>query len=407
MSDAVLGIDLGTSYIRCAIWDRGTVRMLTFGDGETKLPAYITINPDDNKECIIGAAGKDLSTSHPESCLFQLIHFVGCAQEQADEAVRGYHLPFQFEAVSTSNDVARFSFNFSSQHLSLRSTLCRLLRESREQAEHLIRRPIQSCVLAAPLHVAHSREGIAAVEEAAMRAGFTTVSTVPAFEAILAGCLSQSLTPGVIKAVAHLVVVDFGAESTRVRVFKMDSEGRASGITQVRLGPGGLSLDLALMQYCVSTFQKQASSSTMELDAGAIHRLRIECEEAKIKLSTAQSFQFHLPMLSHGRDFVHRLSMAVFTEICGPFVQTIDKRIYESILAADLRPDGDNFRILLVGGGARMPLLRQLIRWSNGHTLDNSLAGFADTACAYGAACLGVGEVLREKPKKERSCVLC
>lgn len=202
-------------------------------------------------------------------------------------------------------------------------------------------------------------------------------------------------------AEATVLVYDFGGGTFDVSILERDEgflEVKAShGDTRL----GGADIDAALVEHVLSVLQP-AEAAQVRQSPGALARLEAVVERAKIALSRQTQVDLHEPFLAgEGSGAVHlemTLSRATLESIAAPFVERTLASIDEALAAADITADEVD-RILLVGGSAQMPLVRERVE---AH-LDRPamLAEEPDLAVAQGAALLagraagqGVEEIL-------------
>lgn len=71
--EPIIGIDLGTSYSRVAIFQSGRVTIIENEQGSRMTPSYVSFTS--NGERLIGDAAKNLLTSNPNSTFIESSYF--------------------------------------------------------------------------------------------------------------------------------------------------------------------------------------------------------------------------------------------------------------------------------------------------------------------------------------------
>jgi len=170
-----------------------------------------------------------------------------------------------------------------------------------------------------------------------------------------------------------VLVVDWGGGTLDVTLLEsMDQifhEQSSSGVIEC----GGLDFDRILFNKLKATSSGVASWS--QTDVGA---LRIECEKAKIKLSTQEETNVAMP----GGDYRH-VTRRFFEEETKALIERVRVPI-ERTLSDGGRQPSDIDALLLVGGTCKIPAVRQYIS----ELLDIDPSSDVDpmTAIAEGAA---------------------
>lgn len=115
---------------------------------------------------------------------------------------------------------------------------------------------------------------------------------------------------------------------------------------------GGAKFVNILMHFC---FKKLRLLGETSLDKEEMIKLRIECENAKIELSTENKSTINI----HGQAII--IERAEYERLIQPFVDRTMKCVENAIDDADLDKD-EIHHIVLVGGGTFTPLIRQTLR---------------------------------------------
>jgi molecular chaperone DnaK len=185
----------------------------------------------------------------------------------------------------------------------------------------------------------------------------------------------------------RVLVYDLGGgtfDATILRIEKNVFEVLATG-GDIFLG--GLDFDNAIVDFLLERFQ-QLENVTFQGDGMALSRVSEAAERAKIALSERQHYEVHIPMLmvdeiGRPRDLSFTMTRADLERICEGLVSRTLDVVRDVLLDARLKPS-DIDDIILVGGQARMPLVREEIKTLFGKSAHSSVN--ADEAVALGAA---------------------
>jgi molecular chaperone DnaK len=163
-----------------------------------------------------------------------------------------------------------------------------------------------------------------------------------------AACLAQPQRKSQGEAV---LVVDLGAGTFDLSLVQV-----GDGIYEVReiegdAGLGSSDLDKILFEHFHNAIKQSCGH---ELDRPGQRRLLAACEELKIELSLRNSWAIDLPALIDNQSFHLELGREDLLRLARPWLD----RITTTCRTVKTKPD----RLLLVGGGALMPGVRDCIR---------------------------------------------
>jgi molecular chaperone DnaK len=139
-------------------------------------------------------------------------------------------------------------------------------------------------------------------------------------------------------------------------VFEVKS---TSGDTQL----GGTDMDKVLTDYIVSEFKKQEGVD-LNKDKMAMQRVKEAAEKAKIELSNVLQTEINLPYVTATSDGPKHLAMtltrAKLEEIIAPIIKRCEHPVNQALADAKLTPQ-DIYKIILVGGPTRMPIVQNFV----------------------------------------------
>ena len=149
---------------------------------------------------------------------------------------------------------------------------------------------------------------------------------------------------------------------------------------------GGEDFDNAVVDYCVSEFEKKTKTSIRN-NPRAMRRLRTVVERGKRTLSSSTQTTIEVDSLAEGHDLNMVLTRAKFEQLCDSLFRRTTAPLDQLLRDAKLSKDQIN-EIVMVGGSTRVPRIRQLVsEYFNGKKLNDSVN--PDEAVAYGAAVQG------------------
>ena len=324
MSDYSIGIDLGTTFTAAAVQRDGDVTMLSLGRRQPEMPSVVAVQPDD---VVVGDAAERVALSEPESIAREFKRRIG---DPVPIMVKG--TPWSAEALTS--------------HLILAVL---------EHAKSVEGAAPSSVRLTHPANWYEFK--IDRLRQAAMLAG----SDDPVLLTEPAAAARYYASQGRVSRGQTLAVFDLGGGTFDAAVVRVTDQsgfellGRPKGLEQL----GGIDLDHAVFTHVIASLDLDLADieDTFETRR-AVHRLRLDCRDAKESLSVDVSVS--IPVMLPNLHTEVRLTRSEFETAVRPSlskaVQTLGSTI-ESSGAGASGIDG----VLLVGGSSRIPLVAQMI----------------------------------------------
>ena len=162
-----------------------------------------------------------------------------------------------------------------------------------------------------------------------------------------------------------ILVFDLGGGTFDVSVLEVGDgvfEVKAtSGDTQL----GGGDFDKRIVNWLAEKFLEQEKIDLRE-DRQALQRLTEAAEKAKIELSGVTVTDINLPFITATeaegpKHLETRLTRPEFEDLCGDLISRLRRPLKRALSDAGLSPVQID-EVVLVGGGTRMPLIKQLVR---------------------------------------------
>ncbi|HYH94557.1 TIGR02266 family protein [Hyalangium sp.] len=369
----VIGIDLGTTNSCVAIMSGGRPMVLRSKEGYNTIPSVISISSQG--KLLVSHRAKSQLVMRPTQTIYGAKRIVGRPYESA--VVKQVRERFHYEIVPDA--LGRAAVRIADRVLSLEEVQGLILKECKEMAEQHLGQKVERAVVTVPAY--YSEPQREAVRKSGALAGLKV-------ERILNEPTSAALAYGLNREMNKRVLVyDLGGgtfDATILRIEKNVFEVLATG-GDIFLG--GLDFDNAIVDFLLERFQ-QLENVPFQGDGVALSRVSDAAERAKIALSERQHYEVHIPMLmtddiGRQRDLNFTMTRADLERICeGLVTRTLDV-VRDVLLDARLKPS-DIDDIILVGGQARMPLVREKIKALFGKSAHSSVN--ADEAVALGAA---------------------
>jgi len=245
------------------------------------------------------------------------------------------------------------------------------------EVEHQLGEKIEESVIAIPANYSINQRW--AVKQAAELAGLKVLRLLN--EATAAALYYQLLNP----QEKSLMIFDFGGGTLDVSVLDV-----SEGVCEVKAiagdeNLGGDDFDQVLLNYVSQTvFADINDFNSLELFEQLV--LREAVNKAKIELSSAPSSQIYLPgFIRNASNSPQNLDITIrrekFNELSQNLLKKAEKVIRQALNDAGIKKTD---AVLIIGGGSRMPAVRELVRQTTG--LEPFVGVDPETCVAQGAA---------------------
>jgi len=424
-ASAVLGIDLGTNFIKAAIVKPGTpLDIVLTKDSKRKEASVVAFKPDTKKpvelghfpERLYGGDALALGGRFPGDVYTHLKPLLGLTPSDASivDAYKAAHPAIKVQAAEKRGTTLIQSGAFSDQELpwSVEELLAMELKNIRANAEAMAGKGsrITEAVITIPsFYTAEERR---AVERAADLAGID-----------LMGLISDGLAVGVDYAVKrefsnvskggkpeYHLIFDMGAGSTTATILRFQGKdvkdiGRYNKtiqeVTVVGAGwdreLGGNAMNGLLVDHIVDEFTKSSSAKTAGISASEVRdhgrtssKLWREAERARQVLSANSDVRSSFEGLYKDVDFKTVVSRAQFEDMASEFADRVEKPVRQALEAAKLTV-ADLDSIIMHGGMTRTPFVQKRLEAIAGKSTEVRSNVNADESAAFGAAFKAAG----------------
>ena len=379
--EVVLGIDLGTSHARVAVFHEGVARLVPLpGTDGNELPALVAV--DGNDELLVGPAAQVEAMRAPRRAAHGLMRLLGLRARSPRLRALAPQLPFPVAADPSGDACVELGGRLVAPTL----FTALLLRELKHAATTFVGRKATRAVICAPTHFTDRQR--AALRDAATLAGLDAqrILTAPA-----AAALAHGHGRGLARK--RVLVVDLGGGGLGVCVVQVTGDDLEVITTGGDPMVGGLDFDSRIAEALASDLAAQGIPRPEHLlDWG---HLRTAAELAKVALSERE--QVEVPLSS---GTVPPLTRERLEALTADLAQRVTSVVREVLDSNALSPQGLD-AVLLVGGQGRTPLVRRRLEESLGVPVRDDVD--ARGAVALGAALLGHGILLAEGGKPAAS----
>ncbi|MEB3123825.1 MAG: molecular chaperone DnaK [Snowella sp.] len=347
----VVGIDLGTTNSVVAVMEGRKPVVIANSEGMRTTPSVVGFNKDG--EFVAGQMARRQSVLNPQNTFYAVKRFMG--RRYAELTAESKKVPYTIRRDENDNikiKCPRLKKDFAPEEIS-----AMILRKLAEEASRYLGEKVTGAVITVPAYFNDSQRQ--ATRDAGRIAGLEVLRIInePTAAALAYG-LDQRRSQ-------KILVFDLGGGTFDVSVLEVGDgvfEVKAtSGDTQL----GGGDFDKRIVNWLAEKFLEQEKIDLRE-DRQALQRLTEAAEKAKIELSAVTVTDINLPFITATeaegpKHLETRLTRPEFEELCGDLISRLRRPLKRALSDAGLSPVQID-EVVLVGGGTRMPLIKQLVR---------------------------------------------
>ena len=328
--EKIIGIDLGTSNSAASILQAGKPTIIPSAEGITQygkaFPSVVAFGEDN--QILVGEPARRQAVSNPERTITAAKRKIG----------------------------TKHKYKINSKEYTPQQISAFLLQKIKKDAEEFVGEPIKKAVITVPAYFDDDQRQ--ATKDAGTIAGLDVVRLVNEPTA-------ASMAYGLDKSEKEIkiMVFDFGGGTLDVTimefgdgVFEVKS---TSGDTQL----GGTDMDNTLMNDIIEEFKKKEGIDLND-DATAMQRLREAAEKAKIELSNTTETDINLPFLAEKdgtpKHLTMKITRAKLENLVEDIVEKCKHPLEQALKDSKLSKD-DIYKIILVGGPTRMPIVKKFV----------------------------------------------
>lgn len=346
----VVGIDLGTTNSVVAVMEGGKPVVIANSEGMRTTPSVVGFNKDG--ELVVGQMARRQGVLNPQNTYYGVKRYIGRRYSELNpESKRVPYTIRRDEMGSIKIKCPRLQKEFAPEEIS-----ALVLRRLAEEASRYLGEEVTGAVITVPAYFNDSHRQ--ATRDAGRLAGLEVLRILnePTAAALAYGLDEQESK--------KILVFDLGGGTFDVSILEVGDgvfEVKAtSGDTQL----GGNDFDKRIVDWLANQFLEQEGVELRQ-DRQALQRLTEAAEKAKIELSGVSVTDINLPFIIATEDgpkhIETRLSRAQFEELCGDLISRLRRPLKRALSDAGLSPVQLD-EVVLVGGGTRMPVVKDLVR---------------------------------------------
>ncbi|XP_008243555.2 PREDICTED: heat shock cognate 70 kDa protein-like [Prunus mume] len=374
-----IGIDLGTTYSRVAVWQKDHVEIIHNDHGNRKTASYVAFTETDETH-LVGDAAFNQVVRNTANSIFDTKRLIGRRFSEASVQSDVKLWPFKVIQGPGDKPMIVVTHNGQEKQCSAEDITSMVLEKMRKISETYLGSTVNNAVITVPAYFNDSQRR--ATKDAGISAGLNVLRIMnePSAAAIDYGLNKKAGW----SSPRNVMIFDLGGGTLDVSLLTISTSGdfqvkATAGDTHL----GGQDFDGRLVNYCVEEF-KRKHKLDVSGNKRALRRLKNECEKAKNRLSFESDFEVEIDCLCENTDFTITFTRAIFEQVNMDLFIKCMEPVKKCITDAnmDIRSVDD---VVLAGGSTRIPMVQQLLQeFFKGKELYKGVN--LDEAVAYGAA---------------------
>lgn len=371
----IIGIDLGTTNCCAAVIVDGKPVVIPNSQGGLITPSVVSF--DDDGTCLVGEPARRRAILHPLRTVYSIKRFMGESYDATEKLARS--MPYRVGR--GDNHLPKFDGGY--RWLTPQEVSAEILRTVKHNAEEYLGAPVDEAVITVPAYFNDLQRQ--ATKEAGELAGFKV-------RRIVAEPTAAALAYGLGKNLRdeHIAVFHLGGGTFDISILNIGDGVYEVESTSGNTRLGGDDFDKAIVDWLATDF-KATQGIDLRLDPTALQRLREAAEKAKRELSTAQETDINLPFIASAKGLPLSLSRTLtrthFETLCAELIEALEGPCRIAMSAHHVSEKTKIKKVLLVGGGTRIPAVQKKIGEIFG--MEPSMNVNPDEAVAIGAAIQG------------------
>lgn len=344
--EKIIGIDLGTTNSCVSIWEMGRTTVIENEEGRKTTPSVVTFTPSGRK---IGEVAKRQAAMYPDTTISSVKRLMG----ESFKAVSKRLDQFSYHVEADENGEAAISID--KQLFLPQKIAAYILLSLKSDAERYLGHKVSKAVITVPAYFNEKQRQ--ATIDAGKIAGLKVERII---NEPTAAAMAYSMND---QKTGKIIVFDLGGGTFDISVLNSTDSGFEVIATKGDVHCGGDDIDKELADMLI---EEHIRNNGGEIILDTVQRLRVReaAEQAKIALSSTESYEVNVSYLTPNTPYPHLRHYLLISEL----EDLAEERICHCIdLCREVLADAqltvsEIDHVLLVGGATKMPMIRRKVK---------------------------------------------
>ncbi|CAN8032264.1 unnamed protein product [Ixodes persulcatus] len=351
---SVIGFDFGNENCYIAVARAGGIETIANEYSQRVTPSYVAFG---DKTRDLGVSAKNKQVTNLKNTIFGFKRLQGRKIHDPQVKHESTFLPYTLVDLGGGRVGVKVRYLEEDQTFSVAQVTAMLFTKLKEVAETALRIKVNDCVVSVPHFFTDAERR--ALLDATQIAGLNCLRLMNETTAVALsfGFYKNDLPEDKPRVVAF---VDMGHSALQVALVAFNKD-RLKMLATTFDGVGGRDFDMVLVRYFVQEF-KERYKLDVATNRRALMRLITECEKLKKQMSAnPHDLPLNIECFMNDRDVAGKMKRETFEAMSAELLARAERTMAKALTEAGLRPT-DVESVELVGGGTRVPAVKQLVR---------------------------------------------
>ncbi|KAH9374144.1 hypothetical protein HPB48_005413 [Haemaphysalis longicornis] len=351
---SVIGFDFGNENCFIAVARAGGIETIANEYSQRVTPSYVAFG---EKVRDLGVSAKSKQVTNLKNTVFGFKRLQGRKYNDPQTKHEGTFLPYSLVEIGNKSVGVRVRYMLEEKTFSITEITGMLFTKLKDIAETALKIRVNDCVVSVPHFFTDAERR--ALLDATRIAGLNCLKLMNETTAIALsyGFYKNDLPEEKPRIVAF---VDMGHSALQVGIVGFNRDRLKMMATSFE-SVGGRDFDMVLVRYFVTEF-KERYNLDVSSNRRALIRLITECEKLKKQMSAnPHELPLNIECFMNDRDVAGKMKRETFEALARDHLARTERTLARALQEAGLRPT-DVESVELVGGGTRVPAVKQLVR---------------------------------------------
>jgi len=347
-----IGIDLGTTTSRVAVWRNNLLEIIPNNCGDTLIPSYVAFT---NVNRYVGMDAKNQADLNPKNVFYEVKRYIG--RLYSDPIIETAKDFVSYEIAS--DDQGKIILKSEYQSLTPEEIQATILSKLKKMASDYLNQKITKAVVAIPAYFLDNQRQ--AIKDACTIAGIDCIKMInePTAAGLSYGLLNRSVNEN---KKLKVIIYDFGGGTLDVTLLSINNGTFKVIASAGNSRLGGSDFDTKLMCFCIAKFKIINKLELTTLLNVSIQKLRNSCEQEKKILSINTSTFVAVKNFYNSIDLCIKITRSDFENICCDLFILSLLPITDILKECNLSTN-EIADVILVGGMTKIPKIRDQIKF--------------------------------------------